>query len=541
MYQIQPESNYFQNTSLPADIATHWPRLASLYMNNTNIEDISALALCKEKEYTIGGITYLEQHTVTNLPLCAYAGFSAFMAAYHQNVHEFAGSDHGTPTTSNRDTGFTAKYNAGERIFVYGQLNLSYSKPTTDLRIFKDSYHGFDYTSNYNHLRPDIHYVYLIDTNVTNTANGLGVLKNFASCCSVNLSYNDFTSIDAMFADTGFADASWDRAYFQSRHTYKYLNVSYCPNMTDLNWMLKANFAGVYHLSLYDANIDYADFLAIKTQLLALKANGDINLERIYLAGSVWDEGHKGGGYSQWNSAAYYNFDGTYYPGTTTSVYTRADGPFGFGDNPSPQQLLRKEFWDVGINLYFTHPTASANPHCLGYDDPDITTSPYMGVYPNPLLDDHKYRYGAKDVTGRLVWSETDGSTASASNTLTLDFSINYPMYSGGYILIKQLTGVGTATNASLPLAGSAASIFGNSGEWDQTAATLKLTVATGQTLTHDVVRSISFTVTNPVDNSSPANATYGRFPKIDAFDHHGNERSTNYYLGNQYVMDIEP
>jgi len=117
-------------------------------------------------------------------------------------------------------------------------------------------------------------------------------------------------------------------------------------------------------------------------------------------------------------------------------------------------------------------------------------------------------------------------------------------MFADGYMLLKGIYGAGTATNASLPLAGTAASIFGSTGEWDQTTGTLKLTVATGQTLTHDVVRSISFTLINPPDNSSPANSTYGRLVYIDAFDHHGNERATNHNLNSSaagYVMDITP
>ena len=540
---INFRNNRFQNTSIPANAASLWPVCTDWYSGYTNLDDISALSLIKGKPWPIGGIDYEELHTVTNLPLCAYAGFYALESHYHDDIHTRTLTDHGSPTATDRQDGFTAKYGTGERIYMYGKLNLAFA-PLTDIRIFEDSYHGFDYTNSYNNGRHDIHQANLIGTNIPNTANGLGVIKNWSNLCELNIGYNDFTSIDAMFADTGFVDPAWDRAYFQLKKTYKRLYLQHCPNLTDLTWMLKANFAGVEQLYLEYSGIDYSHVDAIKTSLIALKANGDILLQSIIMTGTVWDDGHKGQSIGEWNNSNYYNFDGIYY-GTSNlfSDYNRADGYMGFGDNPSPQQLLRTELYDAGINLYFSNP-GTTNPNYLGYGQDPRGTQNHVGVYPNPYLDNFDYRWGRLDVTGRLVWSETDGSTANASNTLTLDFSISYPMFADGYMLLKGIYGAGTATNASLPLAGTAASIFGSTGEWDQTAGTLKLTVATGQTLTHDVVRSISFTLINPPDNSSPANSTYGRLVYIDAFDHHGNERATNHNLNSSaagYVMDITP
>ena len=195
--------------------------------------------------------------------------------------------------------------------------------------------------------------------------------------------------------------------------------------------------------------------------------------------------------------------------------------------------------WNAGINLHFTNPS-TGYPNALGTTDPNSNTSYKLNTYPNEYLDTVAMRFGHDLPAGRIKWTETDGTTPSASNTLTLTFSVSLPGLAGGVMKIYNIVGTGTPDNASLAIGGTGASLFGNTADWKQSTGELTLTVASGQTIDIRTLYTLTFTLINPDDNTDTgANATYGRLPMIRFTDHDNQVRSTN--SSGDYIMDITP
>ena len=443
-----------------------------------------------------------------------------------------------------RTTGLVTAYTAGKRFWTQGKLDLSTHR-IEDLRIFEHCYHGYDGVHSYNSASNTAHTVLIDYADVPDTANALGVLKNFKRCAYLSLRGNGLVSVNSLFVDTGFVDAGWQRSDFQADNTFRQLQLQYNP-ITDLSFMLKKNFAGVVHLYLNNTDVDYSDFAAIATQLITLKNNGQINLNHVYLSYSVWDRKHFNGGVTNWAYSSYYFIEQASYKGHDHplgnglySEYTRADGIAGYGSSPSPQQQLRIDMWNAGITLHFTNPS-TGSPNTLGTTDPNSNTTYKLNTYPNEYLDTVPMRFGHDLPDGRIKWTETDGTTPNASNTLTLTFSVSLPGFAGGVMKICNIVGTGTPDNASLTIGGTGASLFGNTADWKQSTGELTLTIASGQTIQISTLYTLTFTLINPDDNTDTgANATWGRLTTIQFTDHDNQVRSTN--SSGDYIMDITP
>jgi len=529
----------FDVTALPANATTLWPQLDTIDVSDTNIEDISVLAELSGKPQGVYGVSPEEIHPITGLSGGDYA-------LYYQLQADWSLSTANPTTGTTRNDTLAAAYNSGNRICVIGGLHMS-NTPISDIRVFEDSYQWLGARSTTNLLsngdgvlatqstwyphRGDIFYTYFDNTGITDTANGIGKMKNWILNGRLSLKANGLSTLNNLFVDSGFADATWTRYDFQDKETFHDLRL-HDNNISNLSFMLRANFAGVYTVYLNDNPVDYSDVAAIATDLINLKNAGDINLVNVYMTDTTWEQGHDAGGVNVWNNPSYYNFDGTHYNHDLMyPVYFRCDEFFGFGDNPSPQQQLKLDLHAAGIILHFPGANSSTNPQQLG------ATANYE-VYPNTFLDTHDWRWGTQDVAGRLVWTETS-TTPDASNTLTLTFSPSFDIPAGSIILIKHLTGTGTSDNANLTITGTGSTAFGSSGSWTQSTGNLELTVAAGQSFTHDQLYSISFTLINPSDNTGANGSTNGRIPVIDAWDDRSIQRATNFYFSGEYVMDI--
>ena len=93
-------------------------------------------------------------------------------------------------------------------------------------------------------------------------------------------------------------------------------------------------------------------------------------------------------------------------------------------------------------------------------------------------------------------------------NTFTLTFRPEYSITSNSTITLSGLSGSATATNSSLTIAGTGASIFGSVGNWNSNG-TLVLTVASGQSVPNNSDTTITFELTNPAyPNSGVSSVT---------------------------------
>jgi hypothetical protein len=105
-------------------------------------------------------------------------------------------------------------------------------------------------------------------------------------------------------------------------------------------------------------------------------------------------------------------------------------------------------------------------------------------------------------------------SSPRQTNTLTVTFSVNAQLDALVFskVVITGLTGSSTGsgnTLVSLAISNrgtpSATTIFGSSGSWNQTAGSLRLTVATGQSLAAAATPVIfSFDLVNPASGQAP-------------------------------------
>ena len=119
-------------------------------------------------------------------------------------------------------------------------------------------------------------------------------------------------------------------------------------------------------------------------------------------------------------------------------------------------------------------------------------------------------------VHARSLFSANIGqstSSPSQTNTLTVTFSVNAqldaPVFSK--VVITGLTGSSTGSGSTLMSLAisnrgtpSATTIFGSSGSWNQTAGSLTLTVATGQSLAAATPVIFSFDLVNPASGQAP-------------------------------------
>jgi hypothetical protein len=119
-------------------------------------------------------------------------------------------------------------------------------------------------------------------------------------------------------------------------------------------------------------------------------------------------------------------------------------------------------------------------------------------------------------VHARSLFSANIGqstSSPSQTNTLTVTFSVNAqldtPVFSK--VVITGLTGSSTGSGSTLVSLAirnrgtpSATTIFGSSGSWNQTAGSLTLTVATGQSLAASTPVIFSFDLVNPASGQAP-------------------------------------
>lgn len=105
--------------------------------------------------------------------------------------------------------------------------------------------------------------------------------------------------------------------------------------------------------------------------------------------------------------------------------------------------------------------------------------------------------------------SLTESTTVeSLVNTFTLVFRPNIAISATGTITLSGLSGSATATNASLTIGGTGASLFGSVGDWNNNG-TLVLTVASGQSVPNNSDTTITFDLTNPAfPNSGVSSVT---------------------------------
>lgn len=93
-------------------------------------------------------------------------------------------------------------------------------------------------------------------------------------------------------------------------------------------------------------------------------------------------------------------------------------------------------------------------------------------------------------------------------NNFTLTFRPDVVRTAATTITLSGLSGSATASNSSLTIAGTNASLFGSVGDWNNNG-TLVLTVASGQTVPNNADTTISFYLTNPTfPNSGTSSVT---------------------------------
>lgn len=415
----------------------------------------------------------------------------------------------------------------------------------TDLRIFQDSFHGYSGTVYKGHS--SWHYVGLSNCKLQDTANSIGVMKNWIYVSTLDIRYNNLTTFNNLFVNSGFVDSSWDRNTFKNWKTFDkaYLGNSKIKN---LDFMLKTNFAGVRLCYLQYTEVDYNDLLAIESQLFALKDAGDIRLTDIYLHYSLMDRKFGYGNGSQWGVNMNYvynwisNYDGqdpmpgsaadTPVEGATNSKwlkmnqvpeYSRCDGVFGMGDGPSPQQEMYIRWYDKGIKLHFES-YGTTYPHSVGDGQAPNKT------YPNTYLDSVRVHFGTTDPLYAMQWSQSTNAI-DTNNTLTVKFHMMPMNLEAGSKIVW--SGFDTTNNAdqTLTLTGNAATIFG--GTADFTNGKVTCIVANGKTLLRDTNYTLSFVMKNPTTIKKRSHPTLNVIT-----DHRGKNRRSNITYYSEYASD---
>jgi len=97
-----------------------------------------------------------------------------------------------------------------------------------------------------------------------------------------------------------------------------------------------------------------------------------------------------------------------------------------------------------------------------------------------------------------------------AANRISVTLGANVAIAYAGVsrLVVAGLGGSATADDSALPLYGSDAAVFGGTGAWDQSAGTLTLTVASGQSVTPGAFYTVSFDLVNPSAAQDARNVT---------------------------------
>ena len=260
---------------------------------------------------------------------------------------------------------------SGKRIVVTDGFNLSDNPELEDLRVFIGSQshpgrNGIQTSTGYAYLHLD-------STNISNTANSIGALKDVYYPVQVYMRYNhNLTGMSHMFPSNYTHPDGWTRADYKSRKTFKEFRLDQCKNMSEIDWLLQPNAAGIENAYLDYTAVDYPELLAVKNTLLALKAAGDINLKNIYMTGSKYDVRFWGGG--TWylthtthnatiNNEWVHHFRSNNTSMADTPDYTFCTDAAGTGSTLSPQAQLWKDFYDGGITIVMSSPNTTYNPH----------------------------------------------------------------------------------------------------------------------------------------------------------------------------------
>lgn len=220
---------------------------------------------------------------------------------------------------------------AGGRISVVGRLWVHNQPQLNDLTIFQNSYQDdtFGYKTNHDHARLN-----LDNTGVTDTANSLGIMRNFKYCARIYLQGCDTPTLHQHVMPSNPA-ITRDEAYNIWFGRYFHLNNN---TISDLSFLLNPQAAGIQYLYLDRCpNVTYESFAAIKDQLINLKQTTNMRLIYISLTYTDWD----------------------------TKQYVGDLGPICVNGALSPQLQLKKDLWDVGIKLNF-RPIHTSYPESLG-------------------------------------------------------------------------------------------------------------------------------------------------------------------------------
>lgn len=557
-YYLLGDSNVYKTTTLSdVDIVNRFNRVTDLHFANTNILDMSSIALLTQEArdnapdkvstpYT-GGVygaaedyTYGDGFSAKDLAMFNTIDFSwrtsnygkEYPNEYLAKTNKFGGTymynnrtfpyEQQTETPTYRSTslertnGLTSRYNQGHRIYSNRELSLTHA-PLHDLRIFKYAFHGIRawYSPHPNHHFADFSY-----SDMPSGPNTTGALKDWSKIQKVILDVNRLSNLDDWFVDSGFHDSpeADDRSFWRGRRSYEYLYLQY-NNITDLSFMLKKNFSGVKYLYLNYNPITYEEVDRIADDLITLKQNGDINLIQVDMFYTTWDFEYHGYSHSYWDNKAYYQSrtsggshgagpGGWYmYPlsgaGENSALYSKKSRALGFQgwkyeDGYTPEALLRKRLLEAGINFRFNRNTSEWK-NGLGYGTTwptgDADWNNYHSYYSN------HYRWGHLNTAGRLVMTQTD-TTENASNELTIAIENSVDMYTGDQLILygsgNAFKTLPMASNNNYPVGGSLGAVFGGSGVWNKTDGTLTMTVAPGQMMTHLQLYELKWTITNP-------------------------------------------
>lgn len=319
------------------------------YTSNSSIEDISNMTSLRSLQmHNTPNITVLPDLTQTNLQYISLQNNPDLI-----DISSLADpiSNDSSPTYSSARSETDALYwmfnvtgnelldaslltnraAAGGRISVSGRLYLSGQSQINDLTIFQNSYQDDTYTYRTNQ---DLARLMLNDTSVTDTANSLGIMRNFKYCNRIYLQRCDTPTLH-QHAFSSNPAITRDEAY--NIWFGRYCNFEY-NTISDMSFLLNPQAAGIQYLYLdHCPNVTYESFAAIKDQLINLKQTTNMRLYVISLTYTDWDYKQSAGEL----------------------------GPICVNGVPSPQLQLKKDLWDVGIRLGFRG-VSSSYPERLG-------------------------------------------------------------------------------------------------------------------------------------------------------------------------------
>ena len=298
--------NYTPNiTALPDLTQTDLLQLQAI--NNPDLTDISSLA------------DAIKPTTTTQ--------YSTMVSETDAILHQLIITNN--PSLS--ETPLINRFNAGGRITVNGNLTLSNNPQINDLRIFQNSLQDDTYTQKQHHAYARAAFE---NTGVTDTANSLGIMRNFKYGNRVYLNSCDTPTLH-QHAFPSNPTLTRDEAYNVLFGRYFYLTYN---SINDLSFLLNPQAAGIQYLYMDRCpNVSYESFAAIKDQLINLKQT--TNMRLIYIGMS----------YTDWDN----------------KQYVGDLGPICVNGTRSPQLQLKKDLWDVGIRLSF-RAVSTSYPESLG-------------------------------------------------------------------------------------------------------------------------------------------------------------------------------